>query len=182
MMFTFICGILLLVLSIWLSPISNAEEAAVEQDYERALENYALAEARFNQLGFTRQLFPAAYDAVITNQLRILYQQDELDSLLEMAAAHSGNAAARFWSGSALFARAVAQTEKEAMVAWLGRAKEEFRSALELVPSDWDTKYNLELTERLLAELRDKPTPPDQILELLRPKPKEGQPPSRPVG
>ncbi len=46
MMFTFICGILLLVLSIWLSPISNAEEAAVEQDYERALENYALAEAR----------------------------------------------------------------------------------------------------------------------------------------
>ncbi len=99
-----------------------------------------------------------------------------------MAAAHSGNAAARFWSGSALFARAVAQTEKEAMVAWLGRAKEEFRSALELVPSDWDTKYNLELTERLLAELRDKPTPPDQILELLRPKPKEGQPPSRPVG
>ena len=182
MMFFFISGVVLLLVSLWLSPLARAERAALQMDYSQALEYYAIAESRFNQIGIARQLLPSSYDSIVTNQLRILYQLDELDRLLEMAAAHSGHAAARFWSGSALFARAVAQTEKEAQVAWLGRASEEFRSALEMVPGDWDTKYNYELTERLLAELRDKPSPPEQIMELLRPKPKEGEPPSRPVG
>lgn len=182
MLLMLVCGILLLSVWVWLRPVTQAEQAALDQDYPRALEYYAIAEARFGQFGIARQLLPATYAAVITNQLRILYRMDELDRLLEMAAAHSDDAGARFWSGSALFAKAVAQTEKEAQVAWLGRAREEFRSALQLVPDDWDTKYNYELTERLLAELRDKPSPPEQILELLRPKPKEGEPPSRPVG
>lgn len=182
MLLVFGCGVVLLVISIWLHPASQAERAAAQQNYEQALTYYAVAENRFKHIGIARQLLPASYNAVVTNQLRILYRLDELDKLLEMAAAHPGNAAARYWSGSALFAKAVAQTEKEAQIAWLGRAREEFRSALELVPEDWDTKYNYELTERLLAELRDKPTPPDQILELLRPNPKEGEPPSQPLG
>lgn len=178
----FICGVVLLALSLWLRPVSQAEQAAMDQDYERALSLYAVAEARINQSSLTRQLFSDSYDAVLVNQFRILYRLDRLDQLLEMAAAHADSAAARFWSGAALFARAIAETEKEAQIAWLGRASGEFRSALQLVPDDWDVKYNYELTERLLAELRDKPSPPDQIMELLRPKPKEGAPPSRPVG
>lgn len=182
MLACFSLGIILLAVSLWLRPVRVAEQAALQQDYARALEYYAIAESRFGRIGIARQLFPGTYDAVITNQFRILYRLDELDGLLEMAAAHTSHAAARFWSGSALFAKAVAQTEKEAQIAWLGRAREEFRSALQLAPDDWDTKYNYELTERLLAELRDKPSPPEQILELLRPKPKEGEPPSRPVG
>jgi hypothetical protein len=182
MVLSFVCGVGLLLFSLWLSPLAKAERAALQQDYIQALEYYAVAESRFDQFGFARQLLPSSYDSIITNRLRILYRLDELDKLIEMAAVHSGHAGSRFWSGSALFAKAIAQTEKEAQVAWLGRAREEFRSALELVPNDWDTKYNYELTERLLAELRDKPSPPEQILELLRPKPKEGEPPSRPVG
>ena len=182
MLFCFICGVLLLAVSVWLHPVSQAERAAQQQNFEQALEYYAVAEARFNQIEFARQLMPATYNSIVTNQLRILYRLDKLDKLLEMAAAHSGHASARFWSGSALFAKAVAQTEKEAQLAWLGRAREEFRSAIELVPDDWDTKYNYELTERLMAELRDKPSPPEQILELLRPKPKEGEAPSEPTG
>ncbi len=182
MLLVFASGIVLLVTSIWLHPVSQAERAAEQQNFEQALTYYAVAEDRFNQIGIARQLLPASYNAVVTNQLRLLYRLDELDRLLEMAAAHTGNASARYWSGSALFAKAVTQTEKAAQIAWLGRAREEFRSALELVPEDWDTKYNYELTERLLAELRDKPSPPEQILELLRPKPKEGEPPSQPLG
>ncbi len=182
MMLAFVGGLVMLLLSLWLRPVSQAEQAVLEGDYDRALSMYATAEGRINQTGLTRKLFHQSYDAVLANQFRILYRLDRLDQLLEMAAAHAENPAARFWSGSALFARAVAQTEKEAQIAWLGRAREEFRSALQLVPNDWDTKYNYELTERLLAELRDKPSPPDQIMELLRPKPKEGAPPSRPAG
>jgi len=182
MLLSFVCGVVLLLVSLWLGPLARAERAALQQDYTQALEYYAVAESRFDRIGFARQLLPSSYDSIITNRLRILYRLDELDKLIEMAAVHSGHAGARFWSGSALFAKAIAQTEKEAQLAWLGRAREEFRTALELVPNDWDTKYNYELTERLLAELRDKPSPPEQILELLRPKPKEGEPPSRPVG
>lgn len=178
----FLAGLSLLTVSIWMRPVIQAERAAKNLQFEQALEYYAKAESRFNRFESAKQLFPNAYQAVVTNQLRILYRMDELDRLLEIAATHTETAPARFWSGAALFAKAVAQTEKEAQVAWLGRAREEFRNALELVPNDWDTKYNYELTEKLLAELRDKPSPPEQILELLRPKPKEGEPPSKPVG
>ena len=178
----FLVGISLLTVYFCVRPVIQAERAANDQQFEQALEYYAQAESRFNRFEFTRKLFPVAYQAVVTNQFRILYRMDELDRLLEIAARHTESAAARFWSGSALFAKAVAQTEKEAQIAWLGRAKEDFRNALELVPDDWDTKYNYELADKLLAELRDKPSPPEQVMELLRPKPKEGEPPSKPVG
>lgn len=182
MLACFIAGVALLAVSFWLRPARVAEEFALQQDYDRALEYLAVAEGRFNRLTIAQKIFADTYNAVLTNQFRLLYRQEKLDQLLELAAAHSENAAARFWSGSALFARGVAETAKEAQIAWLGRAREEFRNALQLAPQDWDAKYNYELTERLLAELRDKPTPPEQMLELLRPRPKQGEPPSRPVG
>ena len=165
MVFCLVSGVTLLILAVWLRPAAQAEQAAQQQNYEQALEYYAKAEARFNQFSIAKQFMPASYQAIVTNQFRILYRMNELDKLIEMTAAHSGDASARFWSGSALFAKGVAQSEKEAQLAWFGRAKEEFRSALELVPADWDTKYTYELTERLIAELRDKPSPPEQILE-----------------
>ena len=55
--------------------------------------------------------------------------------------------------------------------------------ALELAPNDWDTRYNYELTRRLLAELRKQPkTPPKQMMQLLRPQPKTGNQPAKRIG
>jgi hypothetical protein len=88
-----------------------------------------------------------------------------------------------FWAGSALFVKARDEEDPEIRLGWLGRAAEEFRKALELTPDDWDTKYNYELTSRLLDELRKQPkTPPKQMLQLLRPEPKTGGRPPRRVG
>ena len=54
---------------------------------------------------------------------------------------------------------------------------------LELEPQNWDAIYNYELTKRLFEELRKKPkTPPKQLLELLRPQPKEGNKPVKRIG
>jgi hypothetical protein len=71
----------------------------------------------------------------------------------------------------------------EARQSWLGRAGDEFKKALEKAPEDFDTRYNHELTQRLLQETKKQPkTPPAQLMQMLRPKPKEGQPPPKRVG
>jgi hypothetical protein len=181
MVLSFICGVGLLITGAWISPIARGERAVRDGRLEEGLEHFAAAEARFDRVKIARQLLPDAYNAALVNQFRILYRLGEHDALLEKAAVHPGRAAVHFWSGCVLFSRGIAQTENEAKMAWLGRAREEFRTALTLDPHDWDVKYNYELTERLLAEQENKPAPPSQ-LELLRPQQKEGDPPTEPVG
>jgi hypothetical protein len=49
--------------------------------------------------------------------------------------------------------------------------------------ADWDTKYDFELVTKLAAELRKQPkTPPNQLMQLLRPQPKPGAKPVKRVG
>ena len=58
-----------------------------------------------------------------------------------------------------------------------------FRRAAEATPDDWDTKYDFELVTKLAAELRKQPkTPPNQLMQLLRPQPKPGAKPVKRVG
>jgi hypothetical protein len=178
-----VAGAGLVVLSAWTSPLAAAEEAARAGELERALERYGAAEARFDRLPVTKQLMPAAYYSSVENQLWLQYRLRLYDALLEKAAASPSIAATHFWTGCALFEKAQDEENAEARLGWLGRASEEFRKALERAPGDWDTKYNYELTERLLAELRKQPkTPPKQMLQLLRPEPKAGGRPGRRVG
>ena len=88
-----------------------------------------------------------------------------------------------FWSGCALFEKARAEEKPEARLSWMSRAEEELRRAVESAPDDWDTKYDFELVTRLAAELRRQPkTPPNQLMQLLRPQPKAGARPARRVG
>ena len=57
------------------------------------------------------------------------------------------------------------------------------RRAVEAAPDDWDTKFDFEMVTRLAAELRKQPkTPPNQLMQLLRPQPKPGAKPVRRVG
>ena len=76
-----------------------------------------------------------------------------------------------------------AEEKPDLRLGWLTRAEEEFRRAVEATPDDWDTKYDFELVTKLAAELRRQPrTPPNQLMQLLRPQPKPGAKPVKRVG
>jgi hypothetical protein len=178
-----LAGAALLGAVAWLRPLERGDEAARAGRLEEALSFYARAEARFDRLPVAKQLFPTAYAASQANQLRVLYGLGRHDALLEkstLAVPHPGT---HFWAGCALFARAMEEVEPEARIGWLSRASEEYRKALALAPADWDVKYDYELTERLLAQLRKDPAkPPKELLQLLRPKPTPGRAPAPRIG
>lgn len=179
----FLCGSGLVAGAAWLAPLTEGERALRAGRLDVALERSAAAEARFERFPVAKQALPAAYAASQENQLWALYRLGRHDVLIEKAATSAPGAAVRFWAGCALFAKARVEKDAEARLSGLSRAGDEFRRALELDPLDWDTKFNHELTQRLLLELRKEPkAPPSQLLQLLRPKPKEGQPPARRAG
>jgi hypothetical protein len=178
-----IAGAGLVVASAWTRPLVEADRAVRAEQYDVALERYAATEARFDKFPITKQLMPNAYESSIANQFWLQYQLQRYDAILEKASTAPPFAPTHFWTGCALFKKAQTEEQPEARLGWLGRASDEFRKALEDTPDDWDVKYNYELSEKLLAELRKQPkTPPKQLLQLLRPQPKEGGKPVRKVG
>ncbi len=120
---------------------------------------------------------------VIENELWVLYRLGRYDETIEKADRAPDGSAPHFWSGCAFFEKAVAEEKPEARLGWMSRAEEELRRAVESTPDDWDTKYDFELVTRLAAELRKQPkTPPNQLMQLLRPQPKAGAKPAKRVG
>jgi hypothetical protein len=177
MTLTFVAGAALLALAAWTRPLTDADAARRAGRAELALERYGQAEARFDRLPASKRLLPAARAASESNQLRLMYSLQQYDALNEKANAADAGPAAHFWAGCALFTKARAEEESEARLGWVSRAEEEFRRALEANPDDWDTKYNYELTKRLLVGLRKQPQMPSrQLLQLLRPQPKTARP------
>jgi hypothetical protein len=176
-------GLALAAFASWQQPLREAERAAAAGDWPRALERYTAAEARFDDWPLTQKVFPTSYRAAVANQLAAQYRMGHHDAVLEKADRVPATAASHFWTGSALFAKSQGEQNPEARLGWIGRAADEFKAALELQPDDWDVIYNYELTKRLFDELKKKPkTPPKQLLELLRPQPKEGSRPVKKVG
>lgn len=183
MVFTLLCGISLVIFSVWINPLAKGDRAFAEGQLETALQHFAVAESRFNNIQIAQQLLPNAYMASQANQFHILYLLGEYDTLFEKTVSDSAQAAAYFWVGSASFNLAVEQTEPDSKIVWFERAVVEFRSALELSPDSWDIKYNYELAEHLLAELKEEAEPPPtELPELLRPQPQEGELPFQPLG
>lgn len=179
----FLGGAGLLWFSTWRQPFVEADAAAAAGDWPRALDRYVAAEARFTEWPVTQRVFARTYRDTLANQLAVQYRLGDLDGVIEKTGAIPATAASHFWAGSALFAKSQAEQNADARIGWLGRASDEFKAALELEPDNWDVIYNYELTKRLFEELRKKPkTPPKQLLELLRPQPKEGNRPVKKVG
>lgn len=167
----------------WTRTIADADAALAQGDLERALGGYAAAEVKFDQLAAAKQLFPAEYNRVVGNQLWVLYRLQRFDDIIEKAERAPEAAAPHFWAACAFFEKARAEEKPDPRLGWLTRAEEEFRRAVETAPTDFDTKYNFELTTRLAAELRKQPkTPPNQLMQLLRPQPKAGSKPVKRVG
>ncbi|HKB09466.1 MAG TPA: hypothetical protein VKD69_02390 [Vicinamibacterales bacterium] len=167
----------------WTDPIADGDRAVADGRIDGALAAYARAEQRFDRIAPAKQLFAREYDRAIENQLWALYRLGRYDDAIEKADRAPEGANPHFWSGCAFFEKAVAEEKPEARLGWMSRAEEELRRAVEAAHDDWDTKYDFELVTRLAAELRKQPkTPPNQLMQLLRPQPKPGARPARRVG
>jgi tetratricopeptide (TPR) repeat protein len=164
-------------------PVAEADAALADGRFEQSLVSYAEAEARFNRYAPVRQIFASDYSHVMANQLWLLYRLARYDELIDKAQAAPEAAMPHFWSGCAFFEKGRAEEKADARLAWLTRAEDELRHAIEATPADWDTKYDFELVTRLAAALRKQPqTPPRQLMQLLRPQPKPGAKPVKRVG
>ncbi len=167
----------------WTRPIADADTALADGQYARALDSYGVGEGRFDRLAPAKQLFTSEYNRVIANELWLLYRLERYDEAIDKAGRAPEGANPHFWAGCAFFDKARAEEKPEARLGWLSRAEDEFRRAVEAAPGDWDTKFDFELTTRLAAELRRQPkTPPNQLMQLLRPQPKMGAKPPKRVG
>ncbi|HMF93256.1 MAG TPA: hypothetical protein VKE96_03145 [Vicinamibacterales bacterium] len=184
MVLLLLAGGVVLAYARWTDPIAEGDRAIAEGQLERALAAYARAEARFDRVGGSaKQLFAGDYDRLIENQLWAMYRLGRYDETIEKADRSPDASAAHFWAGCALFAKARAEEKPDTRLGWMSRAEDELRRAVETAPGDWDTKYDFELAARLAAELRKQPkTPPNQLMQLLRPQPKAGAKPARRVG
>ena len=160
----------------WLRPIVDAEQAVREGRLQSALERYGAAERRFGAI--PRRLLPGLYDFVITNELAVTYALTQYDAVIDKAGA-TGSSGGKFWAGCALFVKAdVAWAKTDTRMSLLAQAQEEFRRAIEVSSSDFDAKFNYELTSTLLAGLRKNPDAErPREMNLLRPS--NAQPPKK---
>jgi len=166
----------------WMRAAADGDAALAAGRYEQARMSYADAEARFDRFAAAKELFAGDYSHVMANHLWILYRLQRYDETVDTAQRAPESALPHFWAGSAFFEKARAEPKPDPRLGWLTRAEDEFRRALEAEPADWDTKYDFELVTKLAAELRRQPkTPPNQLMQLLRPQPKPGAKPVKRV-
>jgi hypothetical protein len=164
-------GVALLWLAGWLSPLAAADLAVRDGRLTDGLSEFRAAETRLARIPALQQLAPALLGSVQANQVRLLYQMQRYDEAIEKAGTSIGVHGTHFWAGCAMFARAAAEERGESRLEWFERAEGAFRAALVESPTDWDTKYNYELTRSLLNRLREEPETPRRLLfELLRPQ------------
>jgi tetratricopeptide (TPR) repeat protein len=172
MLLVFIAGCAALTYAWWTRPVVAADAALAGGQYENALSSYAMAEARFDRIPFTKQLFTAEYNRLISNQIWVLYHLGRYDETIEKAERAPEAAMPHFLAGCALFHENDNERKPDARQQWVNRAQEEFRHAVDAAPDDWDTKYNFELTTKLQKSLLSKPqTLSNQQMHLLRPQP-----------
>src|SRR5690349_14623093 len=96
-----VAGVAAVACARWISPIAQADEAFAAGEWDRALQSYALAEARFDRLPVTRQLLPADYARTVAAQLWIYYHRQRFDELIDKAQSAPDAAAPHLWLGLA---------------------------------------------------------------------------------
>ena len=178
-------GAALLAYGQWSQPLVEAERAIQAREPEGALRAYAVSIARFRERAPMQQLLRQDYAGVAHNQLAILYRTGQFETVIDTAGSAPVDAAPHFWVGCAMFAKSLQEEGAEGQLQWLTRAEDEFKLALASEPGDWDTKYNYELSARLVAALRRPPKPGNKpsAIKLLRPEgPSQQREPTKKVG
>jgi hypothetical protein len=162
-------GVLLSAVGFWLGPIAAAERAMMAGDLDRAVQQYAAGRRRLDWIPLGRTLFPRLNELVTGNELSLQYALRRYDRILEATSREASVASTSFWAGCALFDKAIVEVDPETRVEMMSRAHEAFRGVLELVPDDWDAKFNYELSGRLLNILKEQPQASAQeMIRILR--------------
>jgi hypothetical protein len=183
MVLLFLTGCVAIVYARWTQPIDEGDRATDRGDFVRALSAYGVAEKRFDSAPPLKRLLAPEYNRVIANELWVLHRLERYDDVIEKAARAPEGANPHFWAGAACFKLGRVEKEQAARTAWLVRAQEELRRAVDAVPADFDARFDLELAMRLNQELRRRPqTPPSELMHLLRPEPRPGAAPTRRAG
>jgi tetratricopeptide (TPR) repeat protein len=183
MVLLFAGGCVLIAYARWTQPIADADAATDAGDFARALALYSVAETRFDSVPPLKRFLSSEYDRVIANQLWLLHRLERYEETIDKAARAPESAHPHFWSGAACFKKGRTVVDQSARTAWLVRAEEELRRAVDAAPDDWDAKFDLELAMRLNTELHRRPqTPPSELMHLLRPEPRPGAVPTRRTG
>src|SRR5262245_14477562 len=162
-------GVCLVLVAWWLRPITAAERAMTNGNLERAVEQYATGRRRVGLIPFAQDLLPGLQELLAGNELSLQYALRRYDRILEGRQAETDRASASFWAGCVLFDKALAERVPKARLELMSEAQRTFRRALELNPGDWDTKFNYEVTDRLLRILQEQPeATPQEIIKILR--------------
>ena len=173
-----VSGVALIVYAQWSKPLMEAERAVQARDSEAALRAYGVSAVRFRERAPMQQLLGGDFARLTHNQLALLYRTGQYEAVIDAAGTAPVGAFPHFWVGCAMFAKSVQEKSADGQLQWLSRAEEEFKLALAAEPDDFDTKYNYELTARLVASMRRPPKPGQKPspIKLLRP---EGPPQQR---
>jgi hypothetical protein len=171
-------GLALIAYAQWSKPLIEAERAVQDRDTEGALRAYGVGAARYRERAPMQQLLGADFARLSHNQLALLYRSGQYEAVIEAAGTAPVGASPHFWVGCAMFAKSLQEKGADGQLQWVSRAEDEFKLALASEPGDFDTKYNYELTARLVAEMRRPPKPGQKPspIKLLRP---EGPPQPR---
>lgn len=183
MVLLFLGGCAMIAYARWAQPIADADAAMAAGDVGRALASYAIAEKQFDAVPPLKRLLSSEYDRIVGNQLRLLFNTERNEDVIEKAARAPAGANPHFWAAAACFEQGRAVDDSSSRLAWFGRTQQELIKAVAAAPDDWDAKYDLELALRLTFEIRRKPlTPPGDVMKLLRPDPAPGSAPIRKAG
>jgi hypothetical protein len=171
-------GLALIAYGEWSKPLIDADRAVQSRDSLGALRAYGASAVRFRDRAPMQQLLAGDFARLTHNQLALLYRTGQYEAVIDAAGTAPSGAAPHFWVGSAMFAKSLQEDSADGQLQWLTRAEEEFKLALAAEPDDFDTKYNYELTARMVASMRRPPKPGQKPspIKLLRP---EGPPQQR---
>jgi hypothetical protein len=180
---TLVIGTLLLGLSFWLQPVAETERAMAGSDAAMSLQRYEVARQRFDWFPVTKRVMPELYDLISANELSLLYELQRYDDIIERTSVDGGGGAGAFWAGCAMFVKALLEDKPEARMGWIAQSHQQFRRALEFASGDWDSKFNYELTGKLVGGLKKQPdTPKQDMMKLLRDAQRTRTPQVRKVG
>jgi len=152
----FVLGALLIGAGWTLRPIGEAQAAVQDGRLLQGLQSYSAAERRLTEIPLATRVAPAWYDAVVTNELALMYALKRYDDVIDKSGA-TGARGAKFWAGCALFVKADLEDAPEKRMALLSEALSAFRDAIQASPADFDAKYNYEVTSKLIAHVRQDP-------------------------
>ncbi len=156
-----VLGVILIIGGWWVRPIAQAEDAVGAGRLESALEHYAAAESRFDAVPGSKRFIPRLYDLVLSNELSVMYSLKQYDSVIDKAGA-TDSAGGKFWAGCALFVKADLENLEgrrgaDKRLSWLSQAQQQFRDAINASPTNFDAKFNFEITSKLIASVKKDP-------------------------